>query len=109
MVDPEKVKSAKAVVIKKDDNLKLYWVGKKVFFLNTHERENNHGKPNHEAVVTGFQYSPKNHIVMVKGTYMQNGKSRKLSKIVGSYSDDQTLADEYVKNGTVPKSAAGDA
>lgn len=113
MVDTASVKEKKAVVIfnKRRNSEELYFVGKKVSFLNTHERKNNHGKPDHESPVTEFQYVPNNKIVMVKGTYMKNGERKKLSKIVGTFAKDQTLADEYVKDGDKAASAptpAGD-
>jgi hypothetical protein len=102
VVDPETVREKKAIVIanKSKGTTTLYWVGKKVKFLNTHERENNHGRPNHEAVITGFQLNPGNEIIMVKGTYMKDGKPMKLSNIVGTYADDQTLAEEFLKKGS---------
>lgn len=99
MVDRETVRDKKAIVIsnKRKGTTTLYWVGKKVKFLNTHVRENNHGKPNHEAVITGFQLNPGNEIIMVKGTYMKDGKPMKLSNIVGTFADDQTLAEDFLK------------
>lgn len=105
MVDTASVKAKKAVVIfnKKRDAEELYWVGKEVSFLNTHERKNNHGKPGHESPVTEFQYVPNNKIVMVKGTYMKDGERKKLSKIVGTFAKDQSLADEYLKEGAKSK------
>lgn len=93
------LKGKKAVVVfnkKQGDNI-LYWVGKKVSFLNTHERKNNHGKPGHEAEITSFQYVPNNGIVMVKGSYEKGGEMKKLSKIVGTLAKDQSMAEEYAK------------
>lgn len=105
MVDTASVKAKTAVVIfnKKRDASELIWLGKKVSFLNTHERKNNHGKPGHESPVTGFQYVPNNKIIMVKGTYMKNGERKKLSKIVGTFAADQSLADDYSKDEAKPK------
>jgi hypothetical protein len=97
-VDKDKFRERKAVVVynKKDDKEVLYWVGKQMSFLNTHERQNNHGRPGQEASITGFQYVPNNGIVMVKGSYTKNGEKKKLSKIVGTLADDQSKAEQYV-------------
>lgn len=110
MADTASVKAKKALVIfnKRKNASEVFWVGKKVSFLNTHERKNNHGKPNHESPVTEFQYVPNNRIIMVKGTYMKNGEEKKLSKIVGTYAKDQSGAEEYVKNPSSAENKAKD-
>ena len=100
----ESVKARKAVVVTAKGVDKLYFVGQKITnFLNTHVRQNNHGSPNHANVVTGFQYAPKNKVVMIKGTFMKNGVPLKLSQIVGTLAEDQTLADEYVEKNSGDK------
>ena len=108
-VDLDEFKKRRAVVVfNKDENASvLYWVGKSMSFLNTHERQNNHGRPGQEATITSFQFVPNNGIVMVKGRYTKDGEKKKLSKIVGTLTFDQSKADEYVDNGAGSGNADG--
>ena len=65
-------------------------------FLNTHDGRTTTVSQG-TSPITSFQYVPNNGIVMVKGSYMKNGE-KKLSKIVGTLADDQSLAEKYLKD-----------